>query len=133
MPFVEARGFSGLSWSYAQPRMPEFHVLLPPSPEPEPLTPERILALVQAAWPEDSVRAARILMCESKAGAHEDTFSLSAPNGGPMQLNRFTWEPYFEANFGWTWEQIVTNIDVHLLAARHIYDRAGGWSPWRCY
>jgi hypothetical protein len=101
-------------------------------PPPEPLTRDRLIQLVAANWPEDPDTAVRILICESQGGEHPDTFSLEAANGGPMQLNRFTWEPYFAARTGWTWEQIVADIDIHLQAARIIYDRAGGWEPWRC-
>jgi len=109
--------------------------LLEPVPSQDPaLSPkDRLIALVQAAWPEDPATATRILICESQAGEHADTFSVDAPNGGPMQLNRDTWAGYFQELYGWTWEQVVTDIGVHLKAARVIYDRAGDWTPWRCY
>jgi hypothetical protein len=71
-------------------------------------------------------------MCESRAGEHPDTYSLTRANGGPMQINRVTWERFFRVNHGWTWEQVVTDIDIHLQAARIIYERSRGWSPWRC-
>lgn len=110
------------------------HVLAAPEPPPPPVVPtrERLIALAQATWPHDPETAVRILVCESQAGDHPDTFSLEAENGGPMQLNRSTWEPYFAAMNGWTWEQLVTDEAIHFQAARIIYDRAGGWAPWRC-
>jgi hypothetical protein len=49
-----------------------------------------------------------------------------------MQLDRYTWEPFFESGYGWSWEQVVTDIHIHLRASRIIYDRAGSWSAWRC-
>jgi hypothetical protein len=101
-------------------------------PPPQPLTRDLIIEMVAATWPEDPDTAVRILMCESHGGENPDAFSLETPNGGPMQLNRFTWEPFFAGLNGWTWEQIVTDINIHLQAARIIYDRWGGWEPWRC-
>lgn len=103
------------------------------APEPEPLTRERIILMVEETWPEDPRTAVRILECESKSGDHADTFSLEAANAGPMQLNQATWRPFFEIGYGWSWEQVVTDIATHLRAARIIYDRASGWGPWRCY
>ncbi len=97
-----------------------------------PPTSERLLEWAQATWPEDPRTAVRILLCESKAGQDGETYLLEAANGGPMQLNQYTWAPFFEANYGWTWGQVVTDMDIHFRAARVIYDRARGWSPWRC-
>ena len=107
--------------------------IVPAAPEPEPpLTSERLIQLVQETWPEDPDTAVRILVCESHAGDDPRTYDLEAPNGGPMQLDRYTWAPFFAEGYGWTWEQLVTDVHVHLLASRIIYDRAGGWSAWRC-
>lgn len=104
-----------------------------PPAAPRPPTRERLLELVRSTWPEDPGNAARILICESQAGEHPDTYLLDAANGGPMQLSRDTWAPFFEARYGWSWERVVTDADTHLRAARIVYDRASGWSPWRCY
>ena len=43
------------------------------------------------------------------------------------------WEVYFAAKYGWTWDQVVRDPNTHFRAAREIYDRAGGWSPWACW
>jgi hypothetical protein len=102
-----------------------------PAPEP-PLTRDRLVSMVRQTWPEDPDRAESILYCESHAGDDPATFSLETPNGGPMQISRYTWEDYFLVNYSWDWRQIVQDVTVHLLAARVIYDRAGGWSAWRC-
>jgi hypothetical protein len=102
-------------------------------PAPWPPSAETVLTLVQVTWPEDRAVATWIVQCESKAGQHPDTYSLDAVNAGPMQINYYTWARYFEQVYGWSWEQVVTDIDIHFMAARHIYDRAGGWAPWGCY
>lgn len=94
---------------------------------------DTILDFVQSTWPEDVVRATRIVFCESMAGQHQDTYNLDTDNGGPMQINWYTWAGYFESIYGWSWEQIVTDLPTHFQAARHIYDRAGSWAPWGCY
>lgn len=106
--------------------------LLRPQPREWPPSVETILALVQQTWPEDTLRATRIVFCESKAGQHERTYDLDADNGGPMQISYYAWAAYFEALYGWSWQQIVTDLQVHFQAARHIYERSG-WSAWGCY
>ncbi|HEY7270372.1 MAG TPA: hypothetical protein VH951_11140 [Dehalococcoidia bacterium] len=102
-----------------------------PAVEP-PLTRDRMIELVRETWPEDPDRATRILLCESGAGDDPGTYDLDAPNGGPMQISHYTWAAYFHDGFGWEWQQVVDDIHIHLAAARIIYDRAGGWSAWRC-
>lgn len=47
-----------------------------------------------------------------------------------MQIHRATWERYFLVNYGWSWEAVALDLDTHFAAARIIYDRSGGWSPW---
>jgi hypothetical protein len=71
-----------------------------PAPQWWPPSPNFLIELAQVTWPEDQPTAVRILDCESKAGTHEDTYLLEANNGGPMQINRETWRPFFEANYG---------------------------------
>ena len=83
-------------------------------------------------WPEDPEGARRIVMCESHAGQDVRTYDLDAANGGPFQISSAVWAAYFEANYGWKWETVVRDLDVHMRAARVIYDEAGDWSPWRC-
>lgn len=129
-PEVQAAGFPSLRDTVAQASVSA------PSPlvsnvEP-PLSHDRLIELVRQTWPDDPDGAARILICESHAGDDSKTWDVDAPSGGPMQLDHFTWAPYFEANYGWTWNQVVTDIHIHLQAARIVYDRAGGWEPWSC-
>jgi hypothetical protein len=100
--------------------------------EEPPLTHDRLIQLVQETWPEDPDTAVRILICESHAADDDKTYDVDAANGGPMQLDRYTWAPYFEANYGWSWDQVVNDIPIHLQAARLVYDRAEGWGPWSC-
>ena len=103
------------------------------APAPEaPLTRDRLIELVRETWPDDPARATSILICESGAGDDPATFDVDAPNGGPMQLSRYTWASFFHDGFGWDWDQVVKDIHIHLAAARIIYDRSGGWSAWRC-
>ena len=94
--------------------------------------PEVIVSAVRLLWGKDADRAEAIVHCESRAGADKDTWNVSAPDGGPMQINRSTWEPYFKTKYGWTWEQIVLDLEIHLRAAREIYDLAHGWGDWEC-
>lgn len=104
-----------------------------PEPDAWPPSRERLIQLVESTWPEDPVTAVRVLVCESTAGENPETYSLSAANGGPMQLNKLTWEPFFSANFGWDWEALVVDPHLHMRAARIVFDRGGGWTPWRCF
>ena len=96
-------------------------------------SPETLELRVAATWPDDPDRAVRVLGCESTDGLNPETYDLDAPNGGPLQINRGTWKDFFEENFGWTWDEVVNNIDIHLQAARFIYDDSGSWTPWECY
>lgn len=93
---------------------------------------EAVLTAVKATWPEDSKRAMQIVLCESWAGLHPKAWSTSHPDGGPMQINKATWAKYFFEKYGWTWEQIVYDLDINLAAAREIYDSTGGWQRWAC-
>jgi len=99
---------------------------------PEPPATEHVVALAIETWPEDPVRATRVLYCESRAGQDPRTYDTEAANGGPYQLNRDVWAPFFQARFGWTWETVVKDVDVHMRAARIVYERGGGWDPWAC-
>jgi len=95
--------------------------------------PDSLEQRVAAAWPDDPDRAVRILGCESSDGLDPETYDVDAPNGGPLQINRGTWADFFQENFGWPWDQVVNNIDIHIQAARFIYDDSGSWTPWECY
>lgn len=110
------------------------------APEPDTLSPgcpvlayevqNRFAPYVCAAWPEQPLKAIDVALCESGLGRHPDTFRLDAIHGGPFQIARSVWAPWFAAHYGWSWEQVVTDPAIHVRAARIIYDRAGGWAPW---
>jgi hypothetical protein len=107
--------------------------LSPEASNPGPTTPDVLAGRVAATWPEDADRALRILHCESTDGLDPETYDLGAANGGPLQINRYTWADYFSGAFGWTWDEVVNNLDIHLRAARYVYDNSGSWYPWECY
>ena len=102
------------------------------SPGYHEITSEQLMDLIVSAWPDDPDSAASIFYCESDAGAHPDTWDLSRPDGGPLQINRATWGPYFAEKYGWTWDQVVRDVEIHIAAAREIYDKRGDWSLWAC-
>lgn len=85
---------------------------------------------VCAAWPEQPLKAIDVSLCESGLGRHPNTFNLEAAHGGPFQIGKATWADWFLVNYGWTWEQVVMDPAIHVAAARIIYDRSSGWSPW---
>jgi hypothetical protein len=95
-------------------------------------SPDVVIAAVRLRWGKDADTAESIVQCESRAGADKDTWDLAAPDGGPMQINRATWEAHFQQKYGWTWEQIVLDLETHLQAAKDIYDQAQGWKDWTC-
>ena len=49
-----------------------------------------------------------------------------------MQINKATWAYYFERKYGWTWSQVVHNLEIHLAAAREIYEKTGDFRQWTC-
>ena len=95
--------------------------------------------LICQVFPEQPLKAINVGLCESGLGRHPDTFRLDALHGGPFQI-AYRWQPggpgidgwgeFFLANYGWTWEQVVTDPTIHVAAARVIYDRSGSWAPW---
>ncbi len=88
--------------------------------------------LAKTAWPEDTAAALNILHCESRTGRDPNAWRTDAPDGGPYQINRFTWERFFLDRYGWSWEQITRDPATNTAAARIIYDRTGDWSAWSC-
>jgi predicted 3-demethylubiquinone-9 3-methyltransferase (glyoxalase superfamily) len=96
------------------------------------LTPQQVLEAVVSEWPDDPEAATSILHCESSAGTDPDTWNLAHPDGGPLQINKATWAAYFKDKYGWTWSQVVRDLETHLAAAREIYDKTGDWSLWAC-
>ena len=95
-----------------------------------------LVELICRAWPEQMAKAVAVAKCESDLGRHPDTYRLDRPHGGPFQLSRQWsadgdgWERYFREKYGWSWDQVVTDVIIHVAAAREVYDRSGGWSPW---
>ena len=75
----------------------------------------------------------RVELCESNNGLDPDTYSLDAPNGGRLQINKGTWAGYFWLHYGWTWEQIVLDDHTNRVAGFIIWERNSGWTPWECY
>jgi len=95
-----------------------------------------LVELICRAWPEQMAKAVAVATCESDLGRHPDTYRVDKPHGGPFQLARVWgadgdgWERYFWQKYGWTWEQVVADVIIHVAAAREVYDRAGSWLPW---
>ena len=82
-------------------------------------------------WPVEQAKA--IFLCESHLGEDPNAYRLDWANGGVAQINKATWEPYFKARYGWTWEMIVMDDAINLQAAWEIYVRAGfTFTPWTC-
>ncbi len=103
----------------------------PPAPVPIPIPSiDAILTAAAAAWPEQPDKAQRVALCELGGFANPKAFDLSRIYGGPMQIHRATWERFFLANYGWTWEAVALDLATHFAAARVIYDRSGSWQPW---
>ena len=90
-------------------------------------TPDRL-----AVWPaSEQANAYAVEGCESKHGEDPNTYNLDWPDGGLMQINRATWEDFFGAAYGWTWEQMVLDDVINHTAATVIWLR-NGWSAWSC-
>lgn len=89
---------------------------------------------MRATWPDGQAQAVAVATCESHLGQDVATYDLEDENGGPMQLNRATWKPFFEAApYHWPWERVVRDLATHFAAARIVFDRSSGWGPWSCY
>ena len=95
--------------------------------------------LICLVFPEQIEKAINVGLCESGLGRDPNTFLLHLRHGGPFQIAyRWQddgpgidgWAEFFAVNYGWTWEQVVTNPGIHVAAARVIYDRSGSWAPW---
>ena len=89
-------------------------------------------SLAESTWPHAGEEALSILHCESRTGADPDAWRVDAPDGGPFQINRASWEKYFRERHGWTWTQITHDPAINTAAAKIIYDRTGDWSAWSC-
>jgi hypothetical protein len=88
--------------------------------------------LAEDTFPDNLNAALSVLHCESSMGRNPDAWDVSAPDGGPYQINRQSWERFFLTRYGWTWEQITHDAAINTAAARIIYDRTGDWSAWSC-
>ena len=89
-------------------------------------------SLAESTWPEAEAEALSILYCESRIGADPDAWRVDAPDGGPYQINRASWETFFRERHGWSWMQITHDPAINTAAAKVIYDRTGDWSAWSC-
>jgi hypothetical protein len=89
-------------------------------------------SLAESTWPDVKAEALGILHCESRIGADPDAWRVDAPDGGPYQINRASWETFFRERHGWTWMQITHDPAINTAAAKIIYDRTGDWSAWSC-
>ena len=88
--------------------------------------------LADSPWPDNVNAALDVLHCESSMGKNPDAWDTAAPDGGPYQITRQSWEQFFRTRYGWTWEQITHDAAINTAAARVIYDRTGDWSAWSC-
>jgi hypothetical protein len=88
--------------------------------------------LAESTWPDNTNAALSVLHCESSMGKNPAAWDTAAPDGGPYQINRHSWEQFFHALNGWTWDQITRDAAINTAAARIIYDRTGDWSAWSC-
>ena len=72
-------------------------------------------------------KAIRVARCESSL----DPSAVSAGGGnwGLFQINKV--HRALVESMGYSWDQILDPY-VNSAVARHIYDSAGGWSPWGC-
>ena len=104
----------------------------PPGGLQTPLSePVPVAAPWEASWPEEQwANVAAVDACESSSGAHPDTYRLDAVHGGRMQIARAVWAEWLLANYGWTWSEVVTNVQIQFAAAYIIWERAGSWAPW---
>ena len=85
----------------------------------------------EASWPPEQWANVRAVdACESASGTHPDTYNTADVHGGRMQIARGVWAEFFEREYGWSWEQVVTDDETNFAAAYVIYQRAGGWGPW---
>lgn len=84
-------------------------------------------------------KAIRVSRCESGLGTHPKTYDLARPFGGPFQIAKRWrpetagidgWEEWFRVTRGWTWDQVVRDVVIHVTAALEIYRRSGHWGPW---
>src|SRR6188508_3616669 len=57
--------------------------------------------LAESTWPDDANAALSVLHCESSMGRNPDAWDTAAPDGGPYQINRISWEQFFRALNGW--------------------------------
>lgn len=113
-----------------------------PSSEPEGLTNDlrpdspgaTDLASLVALYPWPFADAWAVAGCESDHGNDPRTYDVQAENGGPFQINKRTWRWFFEANYGWSWWQVVTDDATNVAAAFVIYERNGSrfGGQWSC-
>ena len=92
-----------------------------------PVPPEsEILDLIHALWAEPQWATAECI-ARHESGLGTNLVPSETDDWGVFQLNRPTWQPFFMA-LGWGWNPL--EAEWNIAAARVVYDRAGGWSPW---
>jgi len=106
-------------------------------PAPEPAAPaEPAPAPTGGGSVEDAIatyfgdvydKAIRVARCES--GLNPSAVSAGGGNWGLFQINKV--HQALVESMGYSWDQILDPY-VNAAVARHIYDGAGGWSPWGC-
>lgn len=82
---------------------------------------------------EQAPRAEKIFNCESLL--YPELVHINDDGGGDYgiaQINRNTWEEFFESEMGVDFDIGVYDPAINIAFAYIIYDRSGGFNPWVC-
>lgn len=82
---------------------------------------------------EQAPRAEKIFNCESLL--YPELVHINSDGGGDYgiaQINRATWEEFFEKEMGVDFDIGVYDPAINIAFAYIIYDRSGGFNPWVC-
>jgi len=96
-------------------------------------TEERIIKELRDTFPETPNTAVAIARCESSLKMVQSYQTLDygrEQSYGIMQIHAKDHESNAIA-LGLS--EYKTDVGENIKMARHIYDDAGGWSPWTCY
>jgi hypothetical protein len=88
--------------------------------------PEVAAAIVEV-WGTRADEAAQVAFCESSF--RTDVVSENGEDWGLFQVN-VVHRP-FVRSLGYAWNDLL-DPRINSAVAAHIYERAGGWSPWTC-